>query len=909
MKSTQTSIAVNTTRTSCPYCGVGCGVVATESTSGNIEISGDATHPANKGHLCSKGLDLANVLNNEGRLLSPEVNGAPVDWSTALDQIAGAFKKIIAKHGTEAIAFYVSGQLLTEDYYVVNKLTKGYLGHANIDTNSRLCMASSVAGHRRAFGSDTVPGCYEDFDEADLIILCGSNLAWCHPVLFQRIATAKKSKPSLRVVVVDPRRTATCELSDIHLAINPDTDSTLFNGLLNYLSEHDELNQHYINSHTQDLGLALQTSASTSIQSAAQHTSLSIEDISEFYRLYARTEKVVTVYSQGVNQSQTGTDTVNSIINCHLATGRIGRPGMGPFSVTGQPNAMGGREVGGLANMLAAHMDIDNKTHQQLVKRFWASPTIADKQGLKAVELFDAVNDGQIKAIWIMATNPIDSMPEANFVKAALKKCPLVIVSDVVANTDTSDMAHVRLPACAWGEKDGTVTNSERTITRQRAFHPAAGESKPDWWAVCQIAKRLGFSKAFNFKNSASIFREHAALSGYSNNGSRDFDISAYGNITDDEYQTLSPFQWPCRPGEKNKTTRFFANGGFYTGNGLGRFIPIMPLRCDKPQDPDALVLNTGRIRDQWHTMTRTGNSARLSAHMAEPYAELHPIDAKKNNIGDADLVSVTGKQGSIIVRALITSNQKRGSLFIPMHWTDQRSANSRVNSLITAITDPYSGQPASKSEPVTVKRYAAGHYGFAVINNRKLLDPLLNYLSVENYANPYWALSPCSNGWRIEFASMELPQVAFNQWQHFLYRADKEDTQLVSSQDNHALRHHLAVFKDETLITAVYLSNDPVRVSRHWATSQIGKPFNNSDRHRVLAARPANDQPDVGAIICSCFMVGKNEIETAVYEKQCNTVEKIGCALKAGTNCGSCRGEINGIIQQQNVRAKEEVF
>lgn len=910
MKAAQSNDDTGATQTSCPYCGVGCGVVATTLADGSIDISGDISHPANKGQLCSKGADLANVVDDGGRLLHPQVNGNTVDWSAALDHIADSFKTVIAEHGTEAIAFYVSGQLLTEDYYVANKLIKGYLGHANIDTNSRLCMASSVAGHRRAFGSDTVPGCYEDLEEAELIILCGSNLAWCHPILFQRIATAKKARPSLRIVVIDPRRTATCELSDIHLAPDPDTDSALFNGLLNYLAQHNKLNWNYIKTYTQDIHAALISARGDSTENVAKKTMLPVEAITEFYSLYSRTEKVVTVFSQGVNQSQTGTDIVNSITNCHLATGRIGRPGMGPFSVTGQPNAMGGREVGGLANMLAAHMDIDNKTHQQLVQRFWGSPTIADKQGLKAVELFDAVHDEKIKAIWIMATNPIDSMPEANTVRTALKKCPLVIVSDVVATTDTAELAHVLLPACSWGEKDGTVTNSERRITRQRAFRRGAGESKPDWWAICQIAKRLGFTKAFNFKNSAAIFREHAALSGYNNNGSRDFDISAYSTITDVEYESLTPFQWPCRSGEqKNKTTRFFANGGFYTPNGLGRFIPITPLHQDKPINRNALILNTGRIRDQWHTMTRTGNSARLSAHMAEPYVEIHTEDATANNIGHADLVIVTSKQGSITARALITDNQRRGSVFIPMHWTDQRTANSRVNSLITAVTDPYSGQPASKSETVTIKRYVVGHTGFAVVKERKNLEPLLAYMKGHPQANPYWALSPCRHGWRLEFANEEHPEIAFSQWKYFLDTSALEYTETVFLQDSATMRYHMAIFQDGSLITAVYLSDQPVCVSRQWAADQLGRQFDTGDRQRVLAARPANDQEDIGAIVCSCFMIGKNQIVSAVHDNSCNTVDKIGGALNAGTNCGSCRGEISGIIQHHSHQIAEELF
>ncbi|MCB1420721.1 MAG: molybdopterin-dependent oxidoreductase, partial [Notoacmeibacter sp.] len=460
-------------KTTCPYCGVGCGVIATAKPDGRISIKGDPDHPANFGRLCSKGTALGETLGLDGRLLSPEIGGRRAGWDEALNLVADRFRETIEAHGPDSVAFYVSGQILTEDYYVANKLMKGFIGSANIDTNSRLCMASSVAGHRRAFGSDTVPGCYDDLDQADVIVLTGSNLLWCHPVLYQRIAAAKQKRPEMRVVLIDPRRTKTADLADMHLALAPDSDIALFNGLLTRISDADLVRSEWTGKHTTGLQAALGAAHDWTPEAVARATGLPLSDVEAFYSLWCGSEKVVTCYSQGVNQSSHGTDKVNAIINCHLATARIGKPGMGPFSLTGQPNAMGGREVGGLANMLAAHMEIENPDHRALVRDFWGSPAIASRPGLKAVDMFRAVADGRIKAIWIMGTNPVVSMPEADNVADALGRCPFVVVSDVVDDTDTLRLAHVRLPALAWGEKSGTVTNSERRISRQRPFLPA----------------------------------------------------------------------------------------------------------------------------------------------------------------------------------------------------------------------------------------------------------------------------------------------------------------------------------------------------------------------------------------------------------------------------------------------------
>src|SRR4051812_27273644 len=553
-------------RTTCPYCGVGCGVLATPDGNGGAAISGDPDHPANLGRLCSKGSTLGETLGLEDRLLYPMIrcskgNMERVVWSDALDHVAHRFQHIVARDGPGAVAYYLSGQLLTEDYYVANKLMKGFIGSANVDTNSRLCMSSSVAGHRRAFGADTVPGCYEDLDEADLLVLVGSNAAWCHPVLFQRMMLNKQTRGA-RIVVIDPRRTDTAGDADLFLGLKPGSDTTLFCGLLAYLAENGELDHDFIVQHTSGFeeALARAKSMAGSAAATALATGLTEQDVAAFFQMFAATPRVVTLYSQGVNQSAQGTDKVNAIINCHLATGRIGKVGASPFSLTGQPNAMGGREVGGLANQLAAHMaftppDIDR------VRRFWKAPHIATHEGLKAVQMFEAIARGEIKALWVIGTNPAVSLPDADLVRAALKKLELFVVSENVSANDTVDAGpHVLLPAQAWGEKSGTVTNSERRISRQRPFLAPAGQAKPDWWIVSEVGKRLGHASAFNYNSAADVFREHAALSAFENDGTRDFDIGALASLSDDEYETMAPVQWPARAG-KPPSPRFFADG------------------------------------------------------------------------------------------------------------------------------------------------------------------------------------------------------------------------------------------------------------------------------------------------------------------------------------------------------------
>jgi assimilatory nitrate reductase catalytic subunit len=882
---------LTTVKTTCPYCGVGCGVLANTNPDGSVSIKGDPDHPANFGRLCSKGSALGETLSLEERLLYPEIDDRRATWNEALDLVAARFRESVETYGPDSVAFYASGQMLTEDYYAANKLMKGFIGTANIDTNSRLCMASSVAGHRRAFGSDTVPGTYEDLELADLVILVGSNLAWCHPVLYQRLAAAKEKRPHMQVVLIDPRRTMTADIADMHLPIAPDSDVALFAGLLRHIAENNCIDQTYVSAHVTGLDSAI--AATPGLQDASSMTGLSQIDLQRFYTLFAATGKVVTVYSQGVNQSASGTDKVNAIINCHLATGRIGKPGAGPFSVTGQPNAMGGREVGGLANMLAAHMEIGNPQHRALVQEFWSAPRMADKPGLKAVDMFQAVADGRIRALWIMSTNPAASMPEADAVSAAIAACPFVVVSDVCARTDTIVLANVKLPATAWGEKNGTVTNSERRISRQRAFLPAPAEAMPDWKQIAEVATRMGFG-GFGWGHPSDILAEHAALSGYKNDGIRDFNISALSSITRQDFDALEPFQWPWPAGETPQDRRFFGDGAFYTPDRKARAIATKLPNAVQSSSKFNYTLNTGRIRDQWHTMTRTGLSPRLSAHLAEPFCEIHPDDAITLGIGEACLVELESPYGKSILRVLITPRQRRGSVFAPMHWTGIQASAARVDALVAALTDPVSGQPALKSGAVALKPFEARWHGFAVTAERP-----------ENLEPEYWALGCTSGGWRIELAGLSTPAFLDDFARNLFGRHNSENLMVYSDRTRGQFR--AAAFNGEKLIGAFFFAREPVNVSRQLACGLLQESFSDlASRWRAIAGCAGADQPDKGAIICSCFAIGANQIAAACRSGQATTIEAIGAQLSAGTNCGSCRAEIRAILDSNCLLAAE---
>jgi assimilatory nitrate reductase catalytic subunit len=881
-------------RTTCPYCGVGCGVLAKPDGRGGAMVVGDPAHPANFGRLCSKGSALDETLALGGRLLHPmlrQADGTLVQetWDSALDRVAEGLASTLRDHGPDAIAFYLSGQLLTEDYYVANKLMKGFIGSANVDTNSRLCMASSVAGHRRAFGSDTVPGTYEDLDCADLIILVGSNAAWCHPVLYQRMVTNKRARGA-KIIVIDPRQTATAEEADEFLPIAPGMDAALFCGLLGYLADAHALDHGYIDAHTSGFAEALSGAREIAPDAAATAalTGISEATVARFFELFRTTPRVVTCFSQGVNQSAQGTDKVNSIVNCHLATGRIGKPGMGPFSLTGQPNAMGGREVGGLANQLAAHMGF-SRSEIDRVGRFWRASDMAQREGLKAVQMFEAIERGKIKALWVMATNPAVSPPRARSVRETLAKLDLFVVSENVTSNDTINAgAQIILPAAAWGEKDGTVTNSERRISRQRSFLPLPGEAKPDWWIVTQVARRMGHRNAFNYESAADVFREHAALSAFENNGSRDFDIGALAELDDAAFNALDPVQWPARTGETGSEKRLFADGGFFTPDRKARFC------APKRPTPNAILsgqypfrLNTGRVRDQWHTMTRSGLSARLANHAPEPFVEVHPDDAATAGLVDGGFAHVRSAYGSCLLRVIVSINQQRGSLFVPIHWSDTTASSARVGELVMSANDPYSGQPETKATPASIEPVAFAYRGFALSRTPQALP-----------SGTWWARVAVATGFGVLIASNEEPSI----WRA---RAATlfNDLELAEYLDEPRGIYRVAAFNEGRLAACLFIGKADVAPS--WdivKTLFDSEALGDMQRRVVLSGKSTEGVADAGPVICACFGVGLNTIRAALASNSAASVEEIGSTLRAGTNCGSCLPELKRIVNHERI-------
>ncbi|MDA0153534.1 nitrate reductase [Vibrio sp. Makdt] len=788
-------------KSTCAYCGVGCGIEVRPTASGKLEVRGDKDHPSNYGKLCTKGAALGDTVTPIGRLTQPMQRVASgqqlLPWSSASQLVADKFKQAIEQHGPDSVAFYVSGQLLTEDYYVANKLMKGFIGSANIDSNSRLCMASSVVGHKRAFGTDTVPVCYEDLEQAEVVVITGSNLAWCHPVLFQRLRAAKQANPDMKVIVIDPRYTDSCEIADIHLALESGSDVALFNGLLAYLDDNDKLDSDYIEHHTQGFTEAIRTATDYRYtesgwgdKSVPELTGLSEQQLEQFYQLFASKEKVLTIYSQGVNQSTQGCDKVNAIINCHLATGKIGKPGMGPFSVTGQPNAMGGREVGGLANTLAAHFEFGDPQSHQTVSEFWQTDSLATRAGLKAIDLFDAMNEGKIKAVWIMATNPVVSLPDSEKIKTALEKCPFVVVSDCIADTETTRLADVVLPAQGWSEKSGTVTNSERRISRQRRVLPSPGEAKPDWWILKEVAQKMGFKEQFDYRHEGEIFKEYCEMTALGNETGKARDLCLIGLTQLDEkgYGELTPQQWPVLEYQPEIIEqRMFTDGEFFTESGKAQFVAVehdKPIADTSVEFP--LIMNTGRIRDQWHTMSRTGLAAGLGEHTPEPFVAMHPDTVAELGLDEFGLdafnhatinpvVKVRSAQGECQARLVVTKEMRREQVFMPIHWNAPTAKDSKPCDLILPHTDAASGQPEFKHTPVVVE--PCGYRSEAALVSDKVMDCS---------GFDYWVRQRVEGGFLYRISSSKNPMELVIQLANTLDALPEPNTEAIKSLHYH---------------------------------------------------------------------------------------------------------------------------
>ena len=881
-------------RTTCPYCGVGCGISARVVGQRAVAVAGDRAHPANHGRLCSKGAMLGATVGLEGRLLRPMIGERQVSWDRATALVARRFSDTIARHGPDSVAFYVSGQLLTEDYYAANKLMKGFIGSANIDTNSRLCMASAVAAHKLAFGADLVPGCYEDLDLADLVIFAGHNAAWTHPVLYRRMEAARGR--GQRHVVIDPRRTDTAEGADLHLALAPQSDVRLWNGLLAELDRRGALDHAFMDAHTNgwaEVARAL-GGADQSPDAVAADCGLAAADFSAFCDHFAATPRTVTLFSMGVNQSAQGVAKASAILNTHLATGRIGRPGACPFSITGQPNAMGGREVGGMANMLAAHMDFDEISHDR-VRRFWSAPRLARRPGLKAIDMFEAVHDGRIKAIWIMATNPAVSLPRAGRVREALARCPFVVVSDCMADTDTMAFAQVKLPALAWGEKDGTVTNSERRISRQRPLMAPPGAARADWRIIAGVAAAMGHADAFAWDHPAQVFREHARLTVFENDGARPLDLGPLAGLSRPAYDALEPVRWPIRA-DGAGTPRLFEDGRYPTPDGRAALVPVRPAPPASQTSPGfPLSLNTGRVRDHWHTMTRTGLAPDLCGHAPEPVIDAHPLDAAAAGLKDGDLTRLITASGEAVAPVRFSDGQRRGGIFLPMHWTALYAPAGRANPLVATHVDPRSGQPEFKHTPARISPYRETWNGFAITREPQAAPAGLDLI---------WRRTPRQACHLHEFAGRGDERERAG----VLRALGLDGPASLSLDDASADLTRKAMINGERLQAVVCMAPRGGRLPpRAWLVDRFADNALTPLARAVLLSGRAPGGADHGAIICACRSVGETAIVAAVGAGALD-LDALGEATGAGVTCGSCRPELRRFIARQGARESDHV-
>ncbi|MFD3000462.1 molybdopterin-dependent oxidoreductase [Pontibacter toksunensis] len=716
----------NAFTSTCCYCGVGCGVVVNREKNGTVTVEGDKAYPVNKGMLCSKGMNLQYTVNDKSdRLLYPEMRynkNMPrqrVSWDTALERTAAVFSTFIQKYGPESVAFYASGQCLTEEYYVINKLIKGFIGSNNIDTNSRLCMSSAVAGYKMALGEDSVPICYDDIELADCFYVTGANPAWCHPILWRRVEAHKAENPDVKIIVVDPRVTDTCAIADLHLQLNPGTDVTLNHAIGRVLIENGDIDLDFVRKHAQGFEQYREVVFQKTLAKSAQICGLTEEEIRLAASYIGNAKGFISMWTMGLNQSANGVNKNLSLLNLNLITGHIGKPGSGPFSLTGQPNAMGGREVGGLSNLLAAHRNLNDLAHREEVQKFWGGTVISEKPGLTATEMFEALNDGRLKAIWILCTNPLTSLPNVRMAEEGLKKAKFVVVQEISNKPETLAYADVVLPAAAWAEKEGTMTNSERRVSYLHKVIEPPGEALPDAEIICRFAKKMGY-RGFDYPSFADIYKEHTQLTVGTN-----IDVSG---LSYEVLKASRSIQWPYKTGDVGDgTARLFTNKIFYTPSTKAIIhSPSDEVSSEQPDVDFPLILTTGRIRDQWHTMSKTGKVNKLKKHVAQAFLEINPADAERLKIAEGDIVEVKSRRGEVRVKAKLSPGIKQGVVFLPMHWGKILGSDlNRANNVTSELLDPISKEPDFKYCAVEVQKYqkplqrivvigaGAGAYGF----------------------------------------------------------------------------------------------------------------------------------------------------------------------------------------------------
>ncbi|MBL8414077.1 MAG: molybdopterin-dependent oxidoreductase [Propionivibrio sp.] len=898
------------TKSTCSYCGVGCGVIIEHDATRITGVRGDPEHPANFGRLCTKGNTLHLTVTPQAlaqRLTHPQLRRdkaalrEQVGWDTALDHAADRFAQVIAEHGADSVAFYISGQLLTEDYYVFNKLAKGLIGTNNVDTNSRLCMSSAVAGYKATLGADAPPCAYEDIDHADCLLIAGSNTAWAHPVLFRRIEDARKARPAMKLIVVDPRRTDTAEAADLHLAILPGTDIALYNAMLHVLLWEDLCDLDFIGAHTEGFATLKALVRDYTPTMAADICGIKAEDIVTAARWFGQAPTALSLYCQGLNQSSHGTDNNAAIIHLHLATGKIGKPGCGPFSLTGQPNAMGGREVGGMANLLSAHRDLANPEHRAEVARLWGVPEVPAKPGLTAVELFEAVQRGEIKALWIACTNPAQSLPDLTRVHEALARCPFVVLQEVSPHTDTAAFADLLLPAAGWGEKEGTVTNSERRISRVRAAVAPPGEARADWRIAVDFAQRLesrirpDATTLFPYATAESVFNEHRAST-----VGRDLDI---GGLSYAVLDGKGPQQWPMCAGASAGTPRLYADGVFPSTNGRAIFKAVNHRPTSEATDARLpLHLNSGRLRDQWHGMSRTGVVPRLFAHAPEPVLEMNARDMERRGLVNGDLVRVKGKRGALVLRAAASSRLRPAQTYLPMHWGARFMSGLGVNALMPAVTDPVSHQPELKHAAVQVERFATD---WQLVALRR--DEWASRGGLHATLQPWLARFDHAT---LTLSGRESTVVVLRAWGgagSALPTADLlaelsaaiglDRPDVLAFNDARRGIAKRALIEDDCLIGAL-LCNETRATD--WLMDLIARGGSTQELRKWLfapCAAPPTASPARGRIVCNCFDVAESEI-LADFASGLD-LAAVQTKRKCGTSCGSCRTELHRLQGQ----------
>ncbi len=908
-----------TVATTCPYCGVGCGVLIETAAGRIVAVRGDPDHPANRGRLCTKGASLAATLGETGRVLEPELRRTRAEprtrigWNDALDVAAERFDAIIGTHGPDAVGFYVSGQLLTEDYVAFNRLARGVVGTNNIDTNSRLCMASAASGYKLTLGADAPPPCYDDIDHADCLFIAGSNAAWAHPVLFRRIEAAKAANPAMKIIVVDPRRTETADAADLHLAITPGTDVALMNAMLHVIVWEDLVDVRFVDAHTRGFADTKALVREFTPRAVAGVCGVHEEDIVGAARMFARSKATLSLYCQGLNQSAAGTAKNVALINLHLASGQIGRIGAGPFSLTGQPNAMGGREAGGMATTLPGHRDVADAEHRAEIASIWRVGELPSRSGLAAVELFEAAADGAVRALWIACTNPAQSLPDLRVVRRALERAEFVVVQEAFA-TETTAFADLLLPAATWGEKEGTVTNSERRISRVRRAVEPPGMAWPDWRIAIEfgrrLAKRLACHRASSgaapdFESAEELWNEHRATT-----IGRDLDI---GGLSYAILDRDGPQQWPYRAGARTGMARLYENGVFATPDGRARFVPTPYAAVADPIDARfPLRLTTGRLRDQWHGMSRTGRTSALAGHVSQPRLALNVDDMALAGLRAGDWAFVASRRGRIAVPVEPSRALRRGHAYMPMHWGSHwlfgPSGEGGVNELTIAALDPHSRQPELKHAAVRVEpaRFAWQGWWIAAAGNDEnaALARVREAARGLGYAIVGFAAGPAP-GVVLHAAADIAPSAARLAALDALFGVAAGGCGVLRYDDARSGVAR-AVRVDGARLTAAALTGD-VR-SHRWlcemltAGTEVGRLG-----HALLRG---GDAPPIalaerGPVICQCANVAASAIEAALPAAQASddAVRALGAALGCGTHCGSCLPELRRLAAVRGER------